>query len=239
MTASGLSTSKLPPNANCTSFHCDPGVVQRRADRVGTHVDRRLRTPTAERVQPDSDDRDVGHVSCPPGRREREGHDLGAVRVGAERHDHELDLHADPQLRHVGLGEPTLHPDLVAELHEPHAVGPEGLLRLAARVGLLREELLGRERPERAPARQQVRLDLDRSAPGARRLLWERHRARTTVHRPPISCGSSDGHVNTSGAKATCGMPRAYDEPERTSSDEQGFAGVAAQGAVRLRPAAR
>ena len=32
-TASGLSTSKLPPNANCTSFHCDAGVGQRGPDR--------------------------------------------------------------------------------------------------------------------------------------------------------------------------------------------------------------
>ena len=38
-TASGLSTSKLPPNANCTSFHGTAGVGAGRPDGLGPHLD--------------------------------------------------------------------------------------------------------------------------------------------------------------------------------------------------------
>ena len=77
------------------------------------------------------------------------------------------------QLGRVALGEAALDPDLVAELHEADAVGREGLGGLAAGVGLLGQELLGRERPQRARARQQVLDHLGAAAAGARRLLRE------------------------------------------------------------------
>ena len=62
VTASGLSTSKLPPNANWTSFHSTPASAERSPDRVGAHVDRRLGAEPAERVQPHPDDRNVVHL---------------------------------------------------------------------------------------------------------------------------------------------------------------------------------
>ena len=71
-------------------------------------------------------------------RLERVGQDLGAVRVGAEGHDHEPEIHPDPQLRRVVHREPALDPDVIAELHEADAVGLERLQCLAAGIGLLR-----------------------------------------------------------------------------------------------------
>src|SRR4051794_6892164 len=49
-------------------------------------------------------------------RREREGHDLGAVVVGAERHDDQLHLAPGHELLRVGGGEPGLHLELARQL---------------------------------------------------------------------------------------------------------------------------
>src|SRR4029079_12837038 len=48
-------------------------------------------------------------------RPECERHDLVAIVVGTERHQHELHVHADPQP--LGLSEARLDSHLVAELH--------------------------------------------------------------------------------------------------------------------------
>src|SRR5436190_13786306 len=58
-------------------------------------------------------------VPLPDGR-ERERHDLVAVVVGVERHEHELHVHADLERRGVGLREPGLDLHLAGKLDVPH-----------------------------------------------------------------------------------------------------------------------
>src|SRR5437762_6222241 len=52
---------------------------------------------------------------------EREGHDLVAVIVGAERQHHELHLHADAECLRISLREACLHLHLTVELDVSHA----------------------------------------------------------------------------------------------------------------------
>src|SRR5215831_11295310 len=73
-------------------------------------------------------------ASPPPGRSyagaratewlECEGHDLVAIVVGAEWHQHELHVDADPQT--LRCREARLHPHLAGELHIADPVGHEG-----------------------------------------------------------------------------------------------------------------
>src|SRR5262249_37479354 len=87
-------------------------------------------------------------------RSEGERHELVAILVGAERHEHELHGHADPQA--VRRGETRLDLHLVGELHVADAVRNESF---TCGSGVWRRggwELLGRPRPEPAARRQQV-----------------------------------------------------------------------------------
>src|SRR6476661_3863402 len=171
-TASGLSTSLLPPNANCTSDHCTPASVHaaRMASAPISSADLGPKRPNGCSPTPMMA---TSSMSIPLGRPEGVGHDLGAVLVGPEGDDDELEVHADAQLGGVGDGEPTLDAHVVAELDDADAVGLERLGRLAARVGLLREEVLRRVRPERALAGQQVALHPQVPAAGTAALLRE------------------------------------------------------------------
>src|SRR5688572_16835323 len=71
---------------------------------------------------------------------ERPRDDLVAVLVDEERHHRQLDLHAEPQLGGIALGQPRLDPHHVAELDQPDAERLEALGRLAAGVRQLRDE---------------------------------------------------------------------------------------------------
>src|SRR5262249_1588187 len=104
-------------------------------------------------------------------RAEGERHDFVAILVGAERHEHELHGHADPQA--VGRGEARLDLHLAGELHVADAVRHE---RGPCGSGVWRRggwELLGRPRPEPAAPRQPVHRHLRRRATGARVLRRE------------------------------------------------------------------
>src|SRR3954454_20671156 len=57
----------------------------------------------------------------------REGHDLGAVVLGAERHDDQLHLGPGHELLRVVGGEPGLDLELARQLDVADAVGDEGL----------------------------------------------------------------------------------------------------------------
>src|SRR4051794_23759509 len=156
VTASGLSTSKLPPNANCTSFHSAPASpsAARMASAPMSMADFGPNRPKGCSPTPMIATSSMSAFSFGliAGRRERVGHDLGAVLVDPERDDHQLHVHPDPQCARVALGEAGFDLHLVAQLHHPDAVRAEGLHGLAAGVGLLREEVLGGEGPQGAPA---------------------------------------------------------------------------------------
>src|SRR4051794_35083958 len=68
------------------------------------------------------------------GRREREGHDLGAVVVGAERYDDQLHLAPRHELLRVGGREPGFHLELARQLDIADAEGHE-VLPGGSRVG--------------------------------------------------------------------------------------------------------
>src|SRR5262249_41068356 len=104
-------------------------------------------------------------------RAEGERHEFVAIVVGAERHEHELHGHADPQA--VRRGETRLDLHLVGELHVADAVRHESA---TCGSGVWRRggwELLGRPRPEPAAPRQQVLRHLRRRAARARVLSRE------------------------------------------------------------------
>jgi hypothetical protein len=105
------------------------------------------------------------------------------VVVDAERHQRQLHVHAEPELRGVTLRQPALDAHLVAELHEADAVGLERLVGFSARERLLRQEFLRRPGPERSVARQQVLLHLRDATARTRRLRRERHRSTTRTSR--------------------------------------------------------
>src|SRR5262249_30194560 len=141
------------------------------------HLQRRLGPETAERMEANPDDRDVVHAvscGCSLYRPEGVGEHLGAVGVGAERDDDHLEFHTEADLLGIADREASFDPYLVSELDEADAERPERLLGLAARVRLLRQELLRGPGPQRAAARQQVLAHRRRSAPWARRLVRER-----------------------------------------------------------------
>ncbi len=138
----------------------DAGVGECELDGVGGHLDGRLRAEPAERVQAHPpDDGNVVHVSRNSSirvwwsdRLERPGDDLGAVLVGVERDEPELELHARPELVRIVLGEAGLDAHHVAQLDESECEGRERLCGFAAGVGLLRDEALCRPRDERSAA---------------------------------------------------------------------------------------
>src|SRR6188472_2983943 len=117
-TASGLSTSQLPPNANCTSDHCTPASVhaERMASAPISSADLGPKRPNGCSPTPMIATSSIWSVSLdgPEG----VGHDLGAVLVGPEGDDDELEVHADAQLGRVGDGEPSLDAHVVAELDD-------------------------------------------------------------------------------------------------------------------------
>src|SRR5918994_1307011 len=174
ITASGLSTSLLPPNANWTSVHCTPASAHAaRTDSAAMSMaDLPAKRPNGCSPTPMIATSSMSRSPLDSHGLERVGDDLRAVVVGPERHDHELDLHAELEHGRVALGQAGLDPDLVAELHEPDAVGPEGLGRLAAGVGLLGQEVLGGPRPQRPPPGQQVAVETGGAAPPARGGVW-------------------------------------------------------------------
>src|SRR5688572_9076568 len=140
-TTSGVSSSALPPNANCTSFQVMPASAQaaRTASAPMSSADLSPKRPKGCRPTPMMA---TSSICSSSDRLEGEGHH-GAVVVLPERDDHEPDHHAEVQFLGVGLGQAGLDPDLVTELDEADAVGPKGLLGLAAGVGLLGQEVLG------------------------------------------------------------------------------------------------
>src|SRR5689334_4004294 len=73
-------------------------------------------------------------ISCSGDGPERERHDLVAVVVGAERHEHQFHLHAVDERGGVALGETRLHLHLARELDVPHAERHE-VLAARPRVG--------------------------------------------------------------------------------------------------------
>src|SRR6478609_3344662 len=89
VTASGLSTSKLPPNANCTSFHSAPASpnARRTASAPMSIADLSPHRPKGCRPTPMIATSDMSGLLGDG--REREHEHLGAVRVGAERDDHQ------------------------------------------------------------------------------------------------------------------------------------------------------
>src|SRR5262249_41871726 len=153
-TASGLSTSKLPPTANCTSFHPMPASAQ--AARIASapicSADLGPKRPNGWRPTPMIA---TSYMLSPAGslyRPEGVGEHRGGVGVGAERDDDKLELHAEPYLLRIADRQPPFDPDLVSELDEADAERPECLLGLAARVRFLRQELLRGPGPQRAAA---------------------------------------------------------------------------------------
>src|SRR6266508_6209803 len=133
ITASGLSTSALPPNANWTSFHATPASAQapRTASAPISMADLGPKRPNGWRPTPTIATSCISRSPRSDGL-EGVGDDLGAVLVDPEGHDDQLDLHAEGELGRVALGEAGLDPHLVAQLDQTDAVGPEGLERLAA-----------------------------------------------------------------------------------------------------------
>src|SRR5262245_54508114 len=73
---------------------------------------------------------------------EREGDDLVALLVAAERHQHELHVHADPQP--LRLRETRLDLQLVRKLHVADAVRNEGVARRSGIRRRRRRKVLGR-----------------------------------------------------------------------------------------------
>src|SRR3954452_11984055 len=134
ITASGLSTSLLPPKANCTSVQAMP---------ASEHANRMASAPMS--IADFGPKRPNGWIPTPMmatscisvlSFRGCEGvdEDLGPVVLHAERHDDQLDVHPELQLARIALGQPGLDPHFVAELDEPHPVGREGLLGLTTAV---------------------------------------------------------------------------------------------------------
>src|SRR5690349_8227536 len=115
VTASGLSTSKLPPNANCTSFHSAPASASaaRMASAPMSMADFGPNRPNGCRPTPMIATSSMSALLPGPsaGGGEGVGHDLGSVLVDPEGHDHQLHLHADPQGRRV------VHRQAALDLH--------------------------------------------------------------------------------------------------------------------------
>src|SRR5262249_34784688 len=88
--------------------------------------------------------------------------------------DHQLELHTEAYLLRVADGQTPLDPHLVVELDEADAERAKRLLRLAASVGLLRQELLRGPGPQRPAAREQALAHRRRSAARARRGFGDR-----------------------------------------------------------------
>src|SRR5262245_7509 len=109
VTASGLSTSKLPPNANWTSFHAAPASTSaaRSASAPMSIADLGPKRPNGCSPTPMIATSSTSARLLD--RRERVGHDLGAVLVDPERHDDHLDVHPDAELRRVAFGQPAFH----------------------------------------------------------------------------------------------------------------------------------
>src|SRR5690606_9294851 len=104
-TASGLSTSRLPPKANWTSFHSTPASAHaaRTASAAMWMADLGPNRPNGWMPTPMIA---TSYMSPPRSvrpavsdRLERVGHDERAVLLLAEGHDDELDLHAEADLR--------------------------------------------------------------------------------------------------------------------------------------------
>src|SRR5690606_6689465 len=108
VTASGLSTSKLPPKPNWTWGQVMPASwrAARTASAAMSMADLSPKRPKGCSPTPMIATSFTSATSLAVHRREREGQHLGAVVVGAERHDLELDLHADAEPFGVVLGEP-------------------------------------------------------------------------------------------------------------------------------------
>src|SRR3954470_22433841 len=117
VTASGLSTSKLPPNANCTSFHSTPAAPRaaRMASAPISSADLGPKRPNGCSPTPMMA---TSSMSVLLGRAEGVGHDLGAVVVGPEGNDDQLEVHADVQRGGIGDGEAPFHPHVVAQLND-------------------------------------------------------------------------------------------------------------------------
>src|SRR4051812_11484787 len=132
ITASGLSTSKLPPKANCTSVQSMPASAHapRTASAPISIADFGPNRPNGWSPTPMMATSCISISSALSDGLEGVDEDLGAVGLDAEGHDRELHVHPELQLRRVALGQASFDPDLVAELHQAHAVRLERLVRL-------------------------------------------------------------------------------------------------------------
>src|SRR5262249_18114739 len=110
-TASGVSTSKLPPTANCTSFHATPASVQaaRTASAPISRADFEPNRPNGWRPTPMIA---TSYILCSPGCSldgpEGVRQHLRAIGVGAERDDHQLELHTEADLLRIADGQTPL-----------------------------------------------------------------------------------------------------------------------------------
>src|SRR5215471_2019149 len=113
-TASGMSTSKLPPKATCTSLHAMPASASaaRTAWAPISSAGTPGKRPKGCKPTPTIATSSVTARSPLVDGTERERDQLVAGVVDAERDDHELHLHSDPQARGVVLGQPGLDAEL-------------------------------------------------------------------------------------------------------------------------------
>ena len=119
MTASGLSTSKLPPNANCTSFHSAPASASaaRIASAPMSMADLAPKRPKGCRPTPMMATSSMS--ALPRARPAAKAKVMTSVPSGSVRNGTITSSTSMPMRSFVGvaLGQPALDPHLVAELH--------------------------------------------------------------------------------------------------------------------------
>src|SRR6185312_15999418 len=121
-TASGFDTSWLPPTPNWISFQAIP-ASSRAAWMASAPICIAVLSNRPNGCRPTPMIATSFMRPTPSSRsdrREGERHDLVAFLVGGKRHHRQLEIHAEPQLFGIVLGEPALDPDHVAELNQPH-----------------------------------------------------------------------------------------------------------------------
>src|SRR4051794_10390637 len=116
MTASGLSTSLLPPKANCTSAQSTPASAHaaRIASAPMSMADFGPKRPNGWIPTPMMA---TSCISAPSNRCEGVYHDFGPVVLDPEGHGDDLDVHPELQLGRIALRQPRLDAHLVSQLH--------------------------------------------------------------------------------------------------------------------------
>src|SRR5215468_7174720 len=169
-TASGWSTSKLPPTANCMSVQRSPAPASaiRAANAPMRNADFPGKRPNGWRPTPMMARSGMGRLQSDGGGGERERHDDGVGVLVTERHDDQSHRTADGQVIRAAVDEHALHSQLAGNLDEPHVPGLEvDRIGELPGIGGLGEKALRRPRPQRALPAQQVTLDGGGAAVGA------------------------------------------------------------------------